>query len=282
MSAGLKIAFEKSRAPWLLLLGPVLVLGSLGWLASGRRPEGPIGPWEAEKVSRPEGARSVDFDAALVGARLRLAFATDLPADRLVDGRSISNRETTRLESREDKGVAHVRIDSGKRHGVVFLPRPRERWDLRLPADLPARIRVKGAGVGGDLDLTASAFERVQVDGVFIGVAARLGAPRRSTEIQINGVFNSLALVVPEGTPVRVHGPGLPFNAVDRGVAGIEGRPGYDVSVQGIFSAVEVRTDGAISPEPPPAPLPSPDPPPAEAPLPAPTRPKAEAEPTVG
>jgi hypothetical protein len=279
MSAGLKIAFEKSRVPWLLLLGPVLVLGSLGWLASGRRPEGPVGPWNAESLSRPEGTRTVDFEAALVGARLRLAFATDLPADRLVDGRSIVNRENTRLESRDDEGVARVRIDSGKKHGIVFLPRPRERWDLRLPADLPARIEVKGAGVGGDLDLTASTLERVQTNGVFIGLAARLGAPRRDTEIQMNGVFNSLALVVPEGTPVRVHGPGLPFNAVDRGVAGIEGRPGYDVSVQGIFSAVEVRIDRAISPEPPPVPMAAPDAPPADAPLPEPARPPAEAEP---
>ena len=70
----------------------------------------------------------------------------------------------------------------------------------------------------------------------------------------MNGVFNSLTLSVPEGTPVRVHGPGLPFNAVDRGVRGTEGRPGYDVSVQGIFSAVDVITDRAISPEPPAAP----------------------------
>jgi hypothetical protein len=279
MSAGLKIAFEKSRAPWLLLLGPVLVLGSLGWLASGRRPEGPVGPWNVESLSRPEGTRTVDFEAALVGARLRLAFATDLPADRLVDGRSIVNRENTRLESRDDEGVARVRIDSGKKHGIVFLPRPRERWDLRLPADLPAKIEVKGAGVGGDLDLTASTPERLEANGVFIGLDARLPAPRRNTNIQINGVFNSLALVVPEGTPVRVHGTGLPFNAVDRGVAGIEGRPGYDVSVQGIFSAVDVRTDRTISPEPPPAPMAPPDAPPAEAPLPEPSRPPAEAEP---
>src|SRR3970040_1792253 len=37
MSAGLKIAFEKSRAPWLLLLGPVLVLGLRRRLAGCRR-----------------------------------------------------------------------------------------------------------------------------------------------------------------------------------------------------------------------------------------------------
>jgi hypothetical protein len=160
----------------------------------------------------------------------------------------------------------------------VFLPRRKERWDLRLPAELPLRVRVAGAGVGGDLDLTAGTFEGLQTDGVFIGVDARLPAPREETEIRMNGVFNSLKLVVPEGTPVRVHGAGLPFNAVNRGVRGIEGRPGYDVHVQGIFSAVEVRTDRSISPDPPPLPA-SPAPPTAPAPSGAPARPPAEAPP---
>jgi hypothetical protein len=99
----------------------------------------------------------------------------------------------------------------------------------------------------------------------------------------MNGVFNSLSLSVPEGTPVRVHGPGLPFNAVDRGVRGAEGRPGYDVNVQGIFSAVEVRTDPALSREPPPVVRPADAPapvPPAAPPLPSPSRPPAEAPPS--
>ena len=176
-----------------------------------------------------------------------------------------------------------VRIDSGKKHGIVFLPRSRERWDLRLPAELPLRVRIKGAGVGGELDLTASAFEGVEADGVFIGVAARLPAPREDTEIRMKGVFNSLNLSVPEGTPVRVHGPGLPFNAVNRGVRGTEGRPGYDVSVQGIFSAVEVRTDPAISSEPPPVARPADAPaetPHAASPAPSPPHPPAEAAPS--
>ena len=278
MSAGVKIAFERSRAPWLLLLGPVLVLGSLAWLASGNRPAAPAGPWEAAVVNRPEGTDRVDVEAALAGARLRLVSATDLPAGRLVDGRSVGRSERTRLDSGTENGVAQLRLGGG-RHGVVFLPRPRERWELRLPADLPLTLRIRGAGVGGELDLTAGPLVSVQAEGVFIGVDARLPAPREETRIRMNGVFNSLNLSVPEGTPVRVHGPGLPFNAVDRGVPGTEGRPGYDVQVQGIFSAVEVRIDRSISPEPP-APRVAPaGPPPAEAPLRAPERPKAEAEP---
>ena len=50
-----------------------------------------------------------------------------------------------------------------------------------------------------------------------------------STEVQMDS---------PEGTPVRVHGPGLPLNAKSRGLAGRSGRPGYDVSIEGVFSAV--------------------------------------------
>jgi hypothetical protein len=180
-----------------------------------------------------------------------------------VDGASLAAHDSARLETEMDGGLAHVRLHAGEKHGIVFLPRARERWDLRLPAGLPLRVRIGGAGVGGTFDLTASPVEGLQADGVFIGVDARLPAPREDTELRINGVFNSLTLVVPEGTPVRVHGAGLPFNAVDRGVPGSEGRPGYDVQVQGIFSAVAVRSDHGISAEPPAAPTSRP---PAEAP----------------
>ncbi len=269
MSAGVKIAFEKSRAPWLLLLGPVLVLGSLAWLASGNRPEAPAGPWEVETVSLPQGTERVELEAGLAGARLRLSVVDELPAGLLVDGRSHARQGSARLEVHEDGGTAQVRLGGGQKHRVVFLPRARETWELRLPAALPLRVGIKGAGVGGELDFTASRGARFRAEGVFIGVAARLPAPREDTEIRMNGVFNSLALSVPEGTPVRVHGPGLPFNAVDRGVRGAEGRPGYDVSVQGVFSAVDVRVDRTISPEPPAAPPAAPapaSPPPAEAP----------------
>jgi hypothetical protein len=287
MSAGIKIAFEKSRARWLVLLGPVIILGGLAWLASGHRPEAPTGPWEAENVSRPEGTQRVELEAGLAGARLRLAAADDLPADHLVEGRSQGRQDSARLEVHADGGTAEVRLGGGKKHNVVFLPRPREHWDLRLPTRLPLRVRIKGAGVGGDLDLTAAPLEGLATEGVFIGVDARLPAPSKDTEIRMNGVFNSLSLSVPEGTPVRVHGAGLPFNAVDRGVHGIQGRPGYDVSVHGVFSAVEVRTDPAISREPPPVDRPadaSAETPHAASPSPSsppsPSRPPAEAPPS--
>jgi hypothetical protein len=287
MSAGVRIAFERTRARWLVLLGPAIILGGLAWLASGARPEAaPTGPWHPEGADRPAGVERVELDAKLVGARLRVTSATDLPPGRLVDGGSIAGHDTTRLDADADGTVARVHLNAGGRHGLVFLPRAKERWDLRLPAELPLSLRIRGAGVSGTLDLTAGGIEGVQTDGVFIRVEARLPAPRQPTEIRMNGVFNSLSLVVPEGIPVRVHGAGLPVNAVDRGVRGTEGRAGYDVRVQGLFSAVDLRTDSSISPEPPPA-VASPQPaapssrPPAEAPGPPspPERPRPEAGP---
>ncbi len=275
MSAGIRVAFEKTRARWLVLAGPLLVLGGLAWVASGARPERPAGPMQPEVAERPAGVDRVELEAKLLGSRLNIS-ATQMPPGRLVDGQSNANHERARLEAHADGTVARVQVDGGQRP-PLFFPRARERWDLRLPADLPLRLKVSGAGIGGNVDLTAGTADGLQTDGVFIGVEARLPAPRQDTEIRMNGVFNSLTLAVPEGTPVRVRGPGLPFNAVNRGTHGKEGRPGYDVHVQGIFSAVDVRTDRAIPPEPP-AP-PSPPTGAAKAAPPAPPRLPAEAGP---
>jgi hypothetical protein len=276
VSAGIRIAFERTRAPWLVLAGPALILGGLAWVASGARPERAPGPMQPQIAERPAGVDRVELEAKLLGARLNVAATAQMSPGSLVDGASNANQERARLETVGEGTLARVQLNGG-RHGPIFLPRPRERWDLRLPAELPLFLKVSGAGVGGNVDLTAGTTRGLQTDGVFIGVEARLPAPRQDTPIRMNGVFNALTLVVPEGTPVRVHGAGLPFNAVDRGTHGKEGRPGYDVHVQGIFSAVEVRIDRAIPPEPPPLPSP-PTSAAKEAPAPPP-RPPAEQPP---
>ena len=49
---------------------------------------------------------------------------------------------------------------------------------------------------------------------------------------------------VPEGTPVRYHGPGFPIVWLDEGPASDgagEGEPGYEVVLEGAFSVVNIE-----------------------------------------
>ena len=251
VSMGANIAFEKSRAPWLVLLGPLAILGGLTWLATGARPGLPTGPWEPQMASRPAGVESLELRTSLVGARLRVVGA-DVAADQLVNGRLFRRNERASLEVSADGPVARVEIKTGSGRGrFFFFPRPREHWDLRVPRELPLSVSLQGVGIGAQLDLTRQLVQKARTEGVFIGLEVRMPAPAQDTNIRLNGVFNSLTLTVPPGTPVRVHGTGAPFNLVDRGVAGEPGRPGYDVHLDGIFTAVAVQTDPGISPEPP-------------------------------
>ncbi|HVO12030.1 MAG TPA: hypothetical protein VMX54_14920 [Vicinamibacteria bacterium] len=262
MSAGLRIAFEKTRVPWLLLLGPALVVGSLAWLASGNAWAAPAaGPWVRQTKPLPPGTAGVLFHARLAGAQFSVTSAT-LDPGTLVDARSVDRGGGARLESRLDGDQAQVLLEGGARQGLALaLPGRRQEWELKLPAALPLRLDLGGAGVRSELDLTRGRLADGYVKGVFLVTRLDLPATDRTVALHFGGVFDALHLTVPEGTPVHVHGAGLPFNAVDRGVSGEAGRAGYDVKVDGIFTAVAVDTRPAR--------------PPAEA---EPGRPKPEAE----
>ena len=76
---------------------------------------------------------------------------------------------------------------------------------------------------------------------------------------------------------MRVHGTGLPFNAVDRGQDGAPGVAGYEVKVEGIFCAVSVESRrGEVAP----TSQPSGTLPAEDAASAAPEQPRADAEPT--
>ncbi|MGE5125256.1 MAG: hypothetical protein ACM3PV_03120 [Betaproteobacteria bacterium] len=241
MSAGVRVAFEKSGAPWLLLLGPALVLGSLAWVASGSRPDVAIGPWTQQTQARPPGATSVQLRGRLAGARLQLDTA-ELDPGLLVEARSAGGTENAQLEAHADGEQALLKLQGGWRKGFVFLPGRRERWQLRLPSNLPLSLDLSGAALRTTADLSSGRVADAHLDGVFMGLDLRLPAPDKPVALELGGVFNALTLTVPAGVPVRVHGAGLPFNAIDRGVPGSAGAPGYDVRVKGIFTAVSVET----------------------------------------
>lgn len=276
MSAGIRIAFEKSRAPWLLLMGPALILGSLAWVASGARTDVALGPWTTETKPRLAEASRIRFKAHLAGSRLQLS-STEIGPGLLAESRTIATPQNARLDSRLDGDEALLELKGGWHRNSALPPWRKQRWDIRVPQGLPVLLEVDGVAARVEADVSGSRLERARIEGVFIGSGLTLPATLRPVKVELKGAFNALRVSVPDGTPVRVHGTGLPFNAIDRGVEGAPGVAGYEVKVDGIFCAVTVESRRGEA-----APVPQPsDTPPAEAPPSAPPeRPRAEAEPS--
>jgi hypothetical protein len=244
MAMGVRIAFERSRTPWLLLLRPVIVLGALTWVARGTLPQGPPPEWTPLCAARPADIRSVRFEAALPGALLDLA-TRPLAKDVLVEGRSASSRRTSRLETGRLGDAGHVLVRVAIPQGLVLPTARVDRFDLALPSDLPLDLRLSGAMIRGHLDLSSGDVEAASTKGAFCDLEIRLPRPERTVPVEVRGVLNVVKLLVPAGTPVRVRGPGLPFNVRDRGRNGTPSaeRPGYEVRIRGVFNAVTVGNE---------------------------------------
>jgi hypothetical protein len=252
-----------------VLLGPVIVLGGLTWVAMGAQPETEAGPWTSEgPLPRPEGATRVRLDLSLFGSRLQVA-AREIEQGALADARSIERQAQASLVVKREDETAHIRLDTGTRRGVVVLPGRRQRWELGVPTDLPLTFDLQGAMVRSRFDLTNSRFEGGGVRGAFHATQLALPAVESPVKLRLNGAFNVVRISVPAGTPVNVHGTGFPFNLVKRRMHGEPGRAGYEIDVDGVFNAVAIDSRRSAPAEPLPPEMP-----------PAGERPKPEAEPT--
>jgi hypothetical protein len=281
-SAGAKMAFERTRMPWLVLLGPAIVLGGLAWAATGVAPEPRAADWKSEgPLPRPEGAQRVKLALKLVGSRIQVE-GRELEAGALADASSIERVPSTRLEVKRDGDTAELRLDTGSKSGIGFLPGRRQRWQLGVPTELPVAFDLNGALVRSRFDLTKSRVEAGEVNGVFLATTVALPATPQPVKLRLRGVFNLLRVSVPEGTPVRVEGTGFPFNLLKRRVVGDASRPGYEIKLDGIFSAVaiDVRKPPKRGGEPPAEAPAGGEKPPAEAPA-TPEPPAVKGEPTT-
>jgi hypothetical protein len=247
VSVGVRIAFERSKMPWLLLLGPAIVLGGLTWVARGKLPEGPPPEWTPVSAERPADISGVQFEASVAAVGLDLT-RRPLAKDVLVEGRSASRHETSVLETGRAGDTGRVLLHGGAGSGRwTFVTSTRDRWDLTLPADLPVGVTLRGAVIRSQVDLSAGPVDGVIAKGAFLHLDLSLPRPQHTVQIQVGGVFNVFRLHVPEGTPVSVRGAGLPFNLCDRRKNGTPsaGNPGYEVRLQGIFSVLTVTTSPA-------------------------------------
>jgi hypothetical protein len=248
VTAGLRIAVERTRVAWLMLLGPVIVLSTLAGVAGGRLDNAP-GPWRPVSEARPPDARQLTLRAALASSRLDVA-ARPADAGILVEGRQGSRANQARIETKVEGSEATVTLVPGSRGWDAARPGRLSRWELGVPESLPLTIDVDGAMIGGRFDLGRGQVAKATFDGAFIGADLHLPKPTGRVQLRIHGVFNMVDLFVPEGTPVRVHGPGFPFNIVDRGSGDPKdpATPGYDVDFGGVFCRIGVTREGDPAP----------------------------------
>jgi hypothetical protein len=286
VSAGIKMTFEKTRAPWMVLLGPAVVLAGLAWVATGATFDVTAGKWTTEgPLPRPEGARHVKLDIDLMASRLHVE-GRELEQGALADARSIERLAKTKLAVSRDGDTAILRLDSTGKGSIAWLPGRREHWQLGVPTDIPLNFDLHGVMVRGRFDLARSRVEAGHVNGVFLATRVALPPVEETVKVRLNGVFNVLRVSVPKGTTVRLKGTGVPFNLMKRRVVGDPNKPGYEITVDGIFNAIAVdvrnppRPDepGEAAPgDAPPAEEGATDKPPAEAP---PTSPAPKASPS--
>ena len=243
VSAGIRIVFEKTSLAAGMVLGPVVVLGTLFWLAWGDRPAAhPPGEWHELSAGRPEGTERARISAKLSGVRVAVE-SRSLGRALLAEGQAASRETTPRLEIDERDGEATVRL-KGRRSGFMMIGTRREVWELGITDALPLEVHMEGAFVRGDFDLRRGWVTYAEVNGAFNSAIFRLPPPSGPVKVRFKGAFNMFDVKVPEGTPVRYHGPGFPIVWGDRAAAqdGIgEDTPGYEVILEGAFSVVNIE-----------------------------------------
>jgi hypothetical protein len=239
VAAGVRLMFERSRIPWGILLSPLLVLGTMAWVALGGPGSG-SGPraWTALSAQAPPGAERWNLVASLAMARLEIA-ARPLAAGLLVEGRSgAAAGGGVRIE--EDRDPARVRVENEWTLGG--LPRARPVCELSLATEPPVGIDLRLAMTDATLDLASARLSRLDFGGAFNTVTLRLGPVESDVALDLKGAFNAMRIEVPASTPVRVDSRGFLNTVKGRRQPAARRGAGYTVTVRGAFNQLVVRS----------------------------------------
>ena len=242
IALGLRLMFERSKAPWAILLSPLLLMATLSYVA-WRGAEPLSADWKTVQAVREAEVESWSLEARMALADLDLRAGSVAPG-MLLQGRTApSNRGSVRVSDRGDSARVYLRGGRWHSGSIHFLPGRRHLWDVDVADDLPMTLHLETAFAGGELDLSTVEVTRVDLDGAFNNLTLRLGVPRTDTRVNLEGAFNRLELVVPEGTPVRVSTDGF-INLVDRrsNARKLSG-PAYRLRSEGAFNRVVIRSE---------------------------------------
>lgn len=241
ITLGVRLLFDRQRAPWAVLLSPLIIMSTLGFVA-WRGPEPQSTDWTRVEATRSARLKTWTLDARVALADLDLR-AGSMPPGLLLQGRTTpSTSGAVRVNDRGESSRVSLRGRGRPTGRMQVLPR-RQAWDMDVANTLPMTLRLSTAFAEGELDLAGTEVTRVDQEGAFNDLTLRLGAPRSDTRVNLEGAFNQLELVVPESTPVRVSSDGF-LNLVDRR-ANPSSRtgPAYQLRSDGAFNRVVIRSE---------------------------------------
>ncbi len=242
VALGLRLMFEHSRAPWGVLLSPLLLVGTLSYVAWGTA-DAVSADWETVQAARDPRMETWSLEAELALSNLDLRAGSSARGTLLQGRTSPSDLGRVRVSHRGNSSRVHLRGGLWGSDGVHILNGGRHLWDVEMTDDLPMTLRVASAFLEGELALETVDVTRVDLEGAFNNITLRLGAPRTDTRLDLEGAFNHLELVVPEDTPVRVTTDGF-INLVDRRPERPPpSGPAYRVHSEGAFNRVVIRSE---------------------------------------
>jgi len=241
IALGLRMVFERSKTPWAILLSPLLLMGTLSYVA-WRGGEPLSVDWKTVQASRSAEVETWSLEARIAMTDLDLRVGS-VPPGMLLQGRTApASRGSVSVSDRGDS--SRVILRGGRwRSGIHILPGRQNHWDVNVTDELPLTLHLKTAFAEGELDLRTVEVRRVDLDGAFNNLSVQLGAPLTDTRVDLEGAFNNLELVVPEDTPVRILTDGF-INLVDRrSNAGKLTGPAYRLRSEGAFNRVVIRSE---------------------------------------
>ncbi len=244
VAIGIRLLFQHSAAPGLVLLGPVLVLGTLMYVAMrvpGR--DDAARDWMPLRVEAASGVPEYTLEGRLAMARVDVT-SRHLERGVLAEGRATeAGRQSVRVE--EDGEAGRVRITNSWHKGVnLAFPGRGARCELGVTGAVPVTIDFDLAFTTTRIDVAAGPLRRGRVDGAFNDLTLRLGEPSEDVRLNLKGAFNHVVIEVPRATPVRVSSDGF-LNLVDgrrRDKRPPGGNPGYRVGLDGAFNRLVVRS----------------------------------------
>ncbi len=239
---GLRLIFARSRTPWAVLLSPLIIMSTLGYVA-WRGPEPQSTDWTPVQAVRDPQVETWTLEARVALAELHLRAGSVAPGVLLQGRTTPSTAGSVRVSDRGDSSRVSLGSRRWRSGGVHLLPGTRQVWDMDVADTLPMALRLSTAFAEGELDLQSTEVTRVDQEGAFNDLTLRLGEPRTDTPVNLEGAFNHLELVVPENTPVRVSRDGF-INLVDRRPnSGTLNGPAYRLRSNGAFNRVVIRSE---------------------------------------